>query len=56
MIKDKLIRRAVFWIKNHNVWNQDELFLTLQREFRHAHYSVVRDAIHTAKIQMQAFD
>ena len=46
----QLIKEAKGHLGN-GVWNPDELFLILQRDYRGVHYNTIRRAIHIAKTE-----
>lgn len=49
----ELILDAKAWMAR-GVWNPDEIFLHLNRDYRHIHYATIRKAIHIAKSEIFA--
>ena len=47
----ELILDAKAWMAR-GVWNPDEIFLHLNRDYRHIHYATIRKAIHIAKSEI----
>lgn len=46
-----LILDAKAWM-SRGVWNPDEIFLHLGRDYRYVHYATLRKAIHIAKSEI----